>query len=120
MLLTYTARRAGFEAGKRYANPRFFSTPRRGVTEVEMDGEWPAVRAAYEALGVPVKLLGQASAPPAVEPVVEPPSDWRVLPWSKPHEPGGPTLRGVVKSLGGTAVNAEQARAVIEEAIANG
>lgn len=122
MELTYTARWTGFERGKRYANPRFFSTPRRGVTRVYIEGNWPNVVKAYEAMGVPVEVV--SDAPPMPEPLppisasgVEIPANWRDLPWSRPSEPGGMTLRGLVKAIGGTAVNSAEARELIERAI---
>ena len=53
------------------------------------------------------------SPEPPTDPAVIP-DNWRDLPWSRPREPGGMTLRGLVKQLGGTAINAEQAFEVIE------
>ena len=122
MKVTYTARRTGFDEGCAYAKPKFFSEPRRGVTEVVLDGDWPAVRSAYEALGVPVKRLGDnvIAQPAPSEASVGVPDGWHDLPWSKPREPGGATLRGVVKSIGKVAVNSAEARAIIKEHVSNG
>ena len=64
---------------------------------------------------------------PAREPEPEPepkapvghvtvPDDYQNLPWSRPAEPGGPTLRGLVKELGAEAINKAQALEVIRAA----
>ena len=60
---------------------------------------------------------------PAVEPVASTqpdrafiPDDYERLPWSRPARPGGLTLRGLVKELGGTAINRDQALEVIRAA----
>lgn len=49
--------------GRKQLNPRFFDgTIVEGVTTVHIDGDWPAIAAAYEAAGVKVVRL-EAAAP---------------------------------------------------------
>ena len=78
-----------------FINPRFFSTPRAGVTKVFLVGDWPKIEAAYKALGVPVERLDVAPAakpspaaamplptvPEAERAAVAIPEDWRDLSW---------------------------------------
>ena len=123
MELTYTERRIGYEKGKKYANPRYFSDPRSWATRVVIEGRnYPNIVAAYEALGVPVQVVSNKPlepepAPPLNAAGVEIPSDWQSLPWSRPSKPGGLTLRGLVKAIGGTAVNTADAHKLIQRAI---
>ena len=126
MRLTYSAQRSGFDPGKRYANPRYFDgVAMPGITEVEIVGDWPKVRAAYEAAGV--RVIGAeatvevvASAAQPTKTVIAIPPDWRDLPWSRPKVVGDLTLRTVVKSLGETAINRDQAVEAIERHLAEG
>ena len=60
--LIYSDQSGDYLPGRAYANPRYFTTARAGVTKVYMVGEWPAVRAAYEALGVPVERMDADAA----------------------------------------------------------
>ena len=60
--LTYSQQSGDFIKGRAYSNPRFFTTPRNDVGKVFLVGDWPAIREAYEALGVPVERLDQAAA----------------------------------------------------------
>lgn len=135
--LIYSAQRTDFEPGRRYANPRFFSAVREGVSRVTVIGDWPDVVRAYEAAGVPVSVQGAAvhDAIP-VAPVtdhiessaVEPrghstdvpiPDDWRNLPYL-PRSAGEPCLRSLAaqvssvpilnKALAIEAIEAELAR----------
>ena len=55
-----------------------------------------------------------ATAPKPMQ--VSIPDDYDRLPWSRPDEPGGITLRGLVKELGGAAINRDQALEVIAAA----
>jgi len=71
-----------------------------GEAEPEIEGE-PAV---------------EIDVPPPAPVHVGIPDDYRDLPWSRPAEPGGMTLRGLVKELGGTAINRDQALEVIAAA----
>lgn len=117
MEIIYTLRTTGYEPGKRYANARFFDATRKGVTRVVLDRDFPAIEAAYAAIGVEVV---KPWLNPVAVPVAEPepiPDDWRDLPWSKPVQPGGGTLRGVVKAIGAAAINRQQALDVIEAEI---
>lgn len=69
---------------------------------------------------------GERDPEPVIEPVIEPaardlppvdiPPDFESLPWSRPSQPGGATLRGLVKDLGAAAVNRDQAIEVIAAA----
>ena len=110
--LIYSQQATGFIPGRAYSNPRFFTSPRSGVSKVYLVGDWPMIRAAYENLGVEVERLDASTAegcaapthiapPPA--PVEDPgsaviPDGWRDLPWSKPG-PDGLTIRAVAKSV---------------------
>lgn len=60
--LIYSTQAGDFLAGRAYSNPRFFSTPRTGVSKVLIVGEWPKIVAAYEAMGVPVERLDAQQA----------------------------------------------------------
>lgn len=110
--LIYSQQSGDFIEGRAYSNPRFFSTPRQGVSKVYLVGDWPKIRAAYEALGVPVERLDEqaAIAAPAVyeaaEALVEAapadergaiyiPEDFQTLPWTRPAEGRDLTLRGL-------------------------
>lgn len=116
MEITYTTRTKGYEPGRRYANARFFDGPRTGITRVVLDQDFPAIEAAYAAAGVEVVKPWLEPLAPSAEP--EPhhpiPDDWRDLPWSKPEEAGGETIRGLVKAIGATAINRQQAIEAIE------
>jgi hypothetical protein len=104
--LVYSRQSTGFLPGVAYSNPRFFTSPREGVTKVYLVGDWPNIRAAYEARGVPVEQaepgtkIGDAagpkpvSAPRHLTPGVDPdtraqthiPDNWRELPWTGPAD----------------------------------
>lgn len=125
MELIYTTQRTGFVPGKAYANARYFAGIRADVTRVVVIGHHPHIVAAYEAAGIEVEVVGQAEpvvpkilqAPLVSEarpPAVDIPDNWRDLPWSRPAQPGGMTMRGLVKQLGGVAANGEQAREFIQ------
>lgn len=128
--ILYSQQASGFIPGQAYANPRFFSSPRSGVSKVFLVGDWPDIRAAYENLGIPVERLDaseaerQASniplAPAPVRPAAEDPGSvvipegWEALPWSKPGE-DGLTLRGLASSVSPAPVlNKAEATAAIE------
>lgn len=111
--LIYSQQADGFVEGRAYSNPRFFSTPRQGISKVFLVGDWPAIEAAYKAMGVPVERLDAAprSAPVIAIPppktgenpgAVIIPDGWRDLPWSKGN--GGLTLRGLASSVSATPV----------------
>lgn len=93
--LVYSTQRSGFEKGRAYSNPRFFSgTPRSGVTKVIVVGNFPNVVAAYERVGVPVevvkgpRMVGESAGPAKMtaesskaNPDAEIPQAWSSLPW---------------------------------------
>lgn len=54
MEFVYTRRTSGFEEGKQYRHPGFFVRPDPVATSVVIDGDYPEIRKAYEALNVPV------------------------------------------------------------------
>lgn len=58
--VVYSASRVrgiGKQRGLRFVNPRFFIAPEPGVRVVYLNGDYPAIRAAYEQAGVPVHAL---------------------------------------------------------------
>ena len=128
----YSQQSSDFIKGRAYGNPRFFSTPRTDVSKVFLVGDWPKIRAAYEAMGVPVEQIGaseasaKASAPPMIptsvatvltadeRAAVEIPDGWRELPWTRPAEEGGATLRGLSAKFAAGVLNREQAFAAVE------
>lgn len=97
--LIYSQQSGDFIKGRAYANPRFFTTPRSDVAKVFLVGDWPNIRAAYEAQGVPVEQIDEGKAVAAepmdrrapadltpAAPTVERgsiyiPDNWRDLPW---------------------------------------
>lgn len=130
--LIYSQQASDFIAGRAYSNPRFFTTPRSDVSKVLLVGDWPKIRAAYEALSVPVERLDPeaavanppvtATAPAALAPglgaveraTVFIPDAWADLPWSKPNTEGL-TLRGLATLVAdGPVLNKAQATAAIE------
>lgn len=123
--LIYSQQRTDFIEGRAYSNPRFFTSPRQGVTKVYLVGDWPKVEAAYKALGVPVEQLDPSMAVGAPEPPVLPkmlahaedpgsvdiPEDWGGLDW--------PDLRALAQKLTAEPViNAAQAAGVVAAEIA--
>lgn len=132
--LIYSQQVTDFIPGRAYSNPRFFTSPRSGVSKVFLVGDWPNIRAAYENIGVPVERLDTTEAerkvsniPLAPAPVttaaedpasVVIPADWKGLGWSKPNA-DGLTLRGLASSLSATPIlNKEHAYACIEGELA--
>ncbi|WP_374419429.1 hypothetical protein [Chromobacterium sp.] len=57
MNLIYTSRTEGFDADGVYRHPRYFQGPEKGVASVLVEGDWPEIVAAYQALEVPVEVL---------------------------------------------------------------
>lgn len=55
--IVYANISTGFEKGRKYANPRFFLTPRPEATRVIVVGDWPKVVQAYQRIGIPVVQL---------------------------------------------------------------
>lgn len=126
MELTYTNRLTGLDPDRAWANGRFFTSCRSGVKRVFLDGNFPDIRLAYEAIGVPVEQYQRPDiapiekAPEVSAAGVVIPAGWRDLPWTKPAEPGGMTLRGLVSQVGGKAVNKADAIEIIEAAVTRG
>jgi len=54
--------------GKRYQNPRFFTAPIPDVSRVHIEGDWPAIAAAYLAAGAVVVVNGVEQPAPTKEP----------------------------------------------------
>jgi hypothetical protein len=93
-------------------NPRFFVGVEDGVDAVLIDGDWPGIAEAYEAVGTTVTayvppnapLAPEPAPPPALGPIsaalpieergaVEIPEDWEALPWT--DKAGTPSLRRI-------------------------
>ncbi|UTD55955.1 hypothetical protein [Halomonas sp. MS1] len=64
MELTYSDRKTGFEQGKNYRNPRHFARPEK-ADSVVVEGDYPEVVKAYEAIKVPVKTVAAPKKPKA-------------------------------------------------------
>lgn len=116
--LIYSTQSTGFVDGLAYANPRFFSTPRAGVSKVSVVGDWPLVVAAYEDAGIPVELLdiapvgsGKGISVPIIHASADPgavviPGDWESLTWQK--------LRSLASSVSNEPIkNSDEAKAAI-------
>lgn len=58
--LIYTTRTTGFEQGKQYRNPHFFDRVEK-TRSVVIEGDYPDIKAAYEAAGVKVQTEGSGS-----------------------------------------------------------
>lgn len=135
--IIYSQQSSDFIEGRAYSNPRFFSTPRQGVSKVFLVGDWPNIQAAYEARGVPVERLdaGQAVAgPPAAEQRAAPssltplatdrgavviPDDWRELNYNRPKLDRDITQRAIAAQLSAEPIlNKEQAIQTIEAELA--
>lgn len=109
--ILYSQTGFGLKAGHQFENPRFYSGPRKGVTHVLIDGDWPQITADYAATGATIERLD--ALPEVVAPAVTQglpkvtdddrarihiPDDWRGLPWTgKPD--AGLTLRGLATIL---------------------
>lgn len=65
MELTYSARKTGFEKGKRYRNPKLFREIERSATSVVIEGDYPNIAKAYEDAKVPVKVVAAPKKPKA-------------------------------------------------------
>lgn len=50
--------------GRKLQNPRLFAGPVKGATKVYLDGDWPEIKAAYEAAKVPVAPISDMRALP--------------------------------------------------------
>lgn len=130
--ILYAQTRHPMAAGRTQLNPRFFAATIEGATRVLILGDWPKIRAAYEALGVPVERLDEeaAIASPTVFEAAEAlvqavpaderasvyiPDDWRELGWTRPSEGRDLTLRGLAAMFSDAPVlNKAQAVEAIE------
>ncbi|HET9160471.1 MAG TPA: hypothetical protein VFN88_07645 [Caulobacteraceae bacterium] len=139
--LVYSRQKSDFVEGRAYANPRFFSRPREGVTKVLLVGDWPAIEAAYKALGVSVERVDASAVTAGVEPIVvkeakaltptvpegersevDIPDDWKDMKWF--------ALRGLASKFADApvlnkadavaAIEAEISRRASEEVASNG
>jgi hypothetical protein len=135
--LIYSQQSTDYIPGRAYSNPRFFTSPRSGVSKVFLVGDWPDIRAAYENLGIPVERLDASEAErqasniplapaPARDAAEDPgsvviPEGWEALPWSRPGE-DGLTLRGLASLVSPAPVlnKAEAAAAIEAELIRRG
>lgn len=126
--IIYSAQHSDFVKGKRYANPRFFSTPKTDATKVFIIGKYPNIVAAYKALDIEVVQMKEGDALPTDDKAkgkpttgshgaktpdaseVEIPAKWADLNWQ--------AKRSLAKKLGGEAVNKEQAEKVITAEVA--
>ena len=80
MELIYSARKTGFEKGKRYRNPKLFREIERSAKSVVIEGDYPNIAKAYEEAKVPVKTV---AAPKAKRPA-------KATKTEKPAEPEAP------------------------------
>lgn len=58
--------------GRIFRNPRHFLAPEPGATKVFIEGDWPRVKAAYEAEGVTVSPIAEMKPLPASAKPAEP------------------------------------------------
>lgn len=129
MHLYYGRTRAETMGDRVFRNARFYVAPEAGARSVVVDGDWPHIVADYAAMRVPVEILSGEPERPArtVEPnmftnvltaderaAVEIPDGWRDLPWTRPAEEGGITLRGLGAKFSSGVLNREQAIAAVE------
>lgn len=134
--IVYSRQTHDFAKGRAYSNPRFFTTPRSGVTKVYIAGHYPNIEQAYKNLGVPVERIDEEAMLETGEVVitaephpmtgkpedhnqpnysnVEIPEDWRDLPWV-----GDPSIRTLASRLSDShIINKAQAVAVITAELA--
>lgn len=64
MQIVYARTRTPAMDGRKFQNPRHFTGPIDGVTKVYIDGDWPQIKAAYEAVKVPVAPISEMRALP--------------------------------------------------------
>lgn len=126
--LVYSQQSTDFVQGRAYSNPRFFTTPRSGVSQVYIVGDWPNIVEAYEAIGVPVARIDAADVtsngakpetvapPPSMVALpederrdVEIPDGWEAMTW--------PQRRAIASKLSEAPVvnSADAARAIKAE-----
>lgn len=80
--IVYSEQERDFVRGFVYRNPRYFNAPLGSPDKVILVGNWPRIRAAYEALGIEVETVergtvlrkpGKLSAPAQTAPTPPPP-----------------------------------------------
>ncbi|TPL06685.1 hypothetical protein [Mesorhizobium sp. B2-4-11] len=64
MQIVYARTHAPEMEGRKFQNPRHFTGPVKGATKVYIDGDWPAIAAAYKAANVPVAPISEMRALP--------------------------------------------------------
>lgn len=62
--IIYSRGRPANAEGRTVRNPRHFTAPEEGATKVYLDGHYPKIAKAYEALGVPVADISEMRALP--------------------------------------------------------
>lgn len=125
MEVVYAREKHPLAAGRKFQNARLFAGPLAGASKVFLTEDFPAISAAYKAVGVEV-VEANPEKPDTYEPPVEAPlsdddrakvyvpQDWRDLPWSRPLN-AGLTLRGLAAIFSDEPViNKAQAIAAIE------
>ncbi|MCO6050841.1 hypothetical protein NGM99_13740 [Mesorhizobium sp. RP14(2022)] len=55
--IIYATQPVAHKGGRRAVNPQFFTVPEEGVKKVYLDGDWPALKTAYEEAGAKVYPL---------------------------------------------------------------
>lgn len=75
--IIYAPRKVANSEGRVLKNPRHFAGPVPNATKVYLQGHWPRIAAAYEAIGVPVADISDMRALPgrAKKPEPEPAQD---------------------------------------------
>lgn len=58
--IVYSAQESGFLPGFVYRNPNYFSAPLGKPEKIIIVGNWPHIRAAYEAIGTEVEVVSAA------------------------------------------------------------
>lgn len=64
MQIVYSTELVAHLKGSEFKNPRHFLAPVEGATKVFIAGDWPKIRQAYEAVGVPVAPIEDMRALP--------------------------------------------------------
>ncbi len=64
MQIVYSTELVAHMEGREFRNPRHFLAPVEGATKVFIAGDWPKIRQAYEAAGVPVAPIEDMRALP--------------------------------------------------------
>lgn len=72
-IVVYSAQTSGFEPGFAYRNPKYFQKPLGDPETVIVVGNWPAVKAAYEAAGAKVQVVAPGT-PLRTPGKIDPPS----------------------------------------------